>query len=552
MCRRPGRAAAARGQRGRRRSGVRARRMARAAASARPMPMTWSGPGAAQRPAHAAQAQPRVGHHDHRAGPPARRRARREVDAGGTSSATRSPGRTPAAASPAAMSPHPRSQQRAAADAGRPPQLDHGRGAVVAARGRSSSAHSRRRRRLGRAGWPRRGARPPAGRPSPAPHVVGVLGASSGSRWLARSKRCRSACGSRSLQVAQVARSRKTGSRGPQSSSAGTSSARAGRRRSASSVGAARMAGVERDVGDELADRLPPGRRRVRRAEGVPDRRAGSRGGTARWWSGRTAGVRAQAIRSQHAARGASRISDGRGRAGRLVHRGVGQHDAAQLVAVLERPAERRSSPPQSWATVTTGPGRCPSASVSAAEVVDPLRRAARGRRCARSSPCPSWSTATTRQPARRLRRAAGATGSDQVGLPCTHSSVPTGLAPARCRGRARRRRTPSASSASTQPGPRAGRARAARAGRPRGRRVRPGGHQTISGIEVFSPEPMPMQQHPVARVQRRRPAGQGERDRRPGRCCRRSGRSAGPGSGRCPAAFDIALVCTCETWCMM
>ena len=189
---------------------------------------------------------------------------------------------------------------------------------------------------------------------------------------------------------------------------------------------------------------------RVRRGERVADRRRQRRAARAPSSPARTSASPRTPPAAARAC-GPAGSAPGRG-AGRLVHGGVGQHDAAQLVAVCAAPSPARPAPPQSWATVTTGPVM-PSASVQVAEVVDALRE--RPRRAGRSEkPIPSWSTATTRQPGGRRRRTA-ATGTTTSG--CRGRTAPCrASAAARCRARARCARRASVTSrdqAGSRPG---------------------------------------------------------------------------------------------------
>lgn len=100
---------------------------------------------------------------------------------------------------------------------------------------------------------------------------------------------------------------------------------------------------LQRDVGDEVGDRSPLGTMAVRRSEGIADRsrQAGGRdsGGPA------DEGRCATADQIQHPRLRASRITPGAGELG-LMHRGVGQHDPTQLLAMGQCPAESdRPSP---------------------------------------------------------------------------------------------------------------------------------------------------------------------------------------------------------------
>ena len=364
---RPGRPAAAPRRPRRRRSGCRARASAGTASSPAVSAMRWSMLGAAQRPAHAAQAQARgptttitragpphrvqrhgeldrrrhqqrhpvarphpggghpgggvpdpgvqVGPADARGRPPRRRRARR-----------RRPGR-PARPAPTAGSPGPPSarptvsRRTGLADRqlGAMPQATPDRGRVVRARPRAAG------------GWPSR---------------TGAADAC-GSRCR-RSRRC-------SSQEDRVPRTPQQQRRHVQ------------RRRCASAIAssarATGMAGRERNVGDELAHRAALGdacRRARRRRRGRP---AAAAARSARWWSGRTA---ASTGRRPGSITGHVRQPDQQ-RARRTVAAGAprcwpARRRAAARGAAAAQPSEM--IPPQSCATVTTGPVM-PSAAVS-------------------------------------------------------------------------------------------------------------------------------------------------------------------------------------------
>ncbi len=348
------------------------------------------GTGAAQGPAHGAQAQPRVGDHDHRAGPPA------GVDRGREVGARRHEQRDPVARAhpgrgqPGGEVPHPLVQQgeRHAPVALRPARPRPRRGSPA----RAVSADHR--------GAPPAGVGlvPPGGGPlevtHPAPHVVGgarrVLGDQVRGPLVAVHLGVRQA----GEQVTQVEVGEDRVARAPEQQ--------------------------DRHVGEDaqaLGDPVQRGGARVRRAPAgcrPRSRRppaagcavaygAASASRTAAGRAGRdsaevvrtNAGVPTQTVCRRPGVR-ASRISEG------------AAAPAGWCTAVLVRTTPRSWSrcasaqpsdtgPPQSWATVTTGPVM-PRASVRAPRS---STRWARVRGAVRSDqPMPSWSTATTRQPA--------------------------------------------------------------------------------------------------------------------------------------------------------
>ena len=135
--------------------------------------------------------------------------------------------------------------------------------------------------------------------------------------------------------------------------------------------GAARVAGLQRDVGDEVTDGAPAGRRsRTGSAKAsrtaVGQRRSGQRRG------GADERRRPCADRLQQRPDRASRISTGRRGAGGQGDAGVGEHDAGQQLAVPSGPTEQRPVRP------SRGRRRPPAQSMPSAvgqptEVVDPL-----------------------------------------------------------------------------------------------------------------------------------------------------------------------------------
>ena len=124
----------------------------------------------------------------------------------------------------------------------------------------------------------------------------------------------------------------------------------------------------------------------------------------------------------------------------RLVHRGVGQHHAAQLVAVLQRPAERDDAAPVVGRRVTTGPVT-PSAAVSPPRS-RPARPACAARRAVGDSPCRAG---RARPPASRAARprTSAATGRTRSGCRARRAAsaapaVPRGSESSTCQYRRR------------------------------------------------------------------------------------------------------------------
>ena len=259
----------------------------RAAASPVALPTTWST--AALRRARRIPARPRPLSAT-TATAPARHSAYTETVRsadGSTSRATRSPGRTPDAASPAATSATRAASSRQLTVA---PPTSTTAGATSSDRS-SSADHNRRTGELpgtppGRSG----AASAEPSSPTQRETTAAYSGASSGSRCDAPSKRCSCACGRRPRRSARY-RSPKTGSRGPQSSRAGTSSVRIPSA-IASCAAAGRMAGRERDVGDEVAHGPPPGRPSGRGRRRRAARRRAAPAGTAPWSPARTPAYR--------------------------------------------------------------------------------------------------------------------------------------------------------------------------------------------------------------------------------------------------------------------
>ena len=323
-----------------------------------------------------------------------------------------------------------------------------------------------------RAARPRRSRRPT---PTPCPAVSGT---SSVTRCDARPKRCTSACGKRSRRSARC-RSVNTGSRAPHSSSTGTSEA-------ADALGdplhrrAARVVGLERHVGDEVADRRALGGVRVRAGQRAADadveRRSRQRGRAADERRRGHADQPPQRRRAGEPDEGGERLVQ------RLEQRGVGQHDPGD--------AARGARGPSPWTR-----GR-PSRARRRRPAVDPERRGQRGRgrprgrRAGGRAPGGSTSPCRAGRPRRRAspdgpRRGTGARGRTRWGCRGRRAACPRSARP-RCRGRAsaaaaRTRRRPSGSA--TRPG----RGPAGRRRRPVGRR-----HQMISAKDVLRPEPMP------------------------------------------------------------
>ena len=234
----------------------------------------------------------------------------------------------------------------------------------------------------------------------------------------------------------------------------------------------------------------------------------------------------------------ASRISGGGRGAGGLVHGGVGEHDAAQLVAVGERPAEGDQPAP----VVRDGDDRAgePERGGERRRGRRPARRSGRGSvRAAPRSPC----RAGRRRPPASPGGAGGQEPAPQVGPGGVAVHAQQGAdrsRPRRCRARASGAARPSrvgdVDRAATRPGPagQAGEGRAA--GSPVvTRRSRQRGVQARADAQ---------QQHPVAGLQRVGLLRQGERQRG-----RADVAAAREGSGHLvrsmPSASQIARVCT-------
>ena len=214
--------------------------------------------------------------------------------------------------------------------------------------------------------------------------------------WRPRSG-ARRRCGSRSLQVAQVALGEHRVARAPRAAAPGTSQLARRRRRSA------------------------PARRRLgwSAANGM----SATKSPTARAPAGGARTARRTRRRTSRGSRGPGQRGGGPDERGR-------PHGRRPRSSPARAPAGSGPGPrtPAGWCTavlVSTTPrswSRCASAQPSEigaapvvrdghhrpgdaervgqrAEVVDPLRAAARASPSARRSPCPSWSTATTRQP---------------------------------------------------------------------------------------------------------------------------------------------------------
>ena len=257
---------------------------------------------------------------------------------------------------------------------------------------------------------------------------------------------------------------------------------------------------------------------------------------------------------AQQAGRTGERDQRRHRRARRLADRRVRQHDAGQLVAVRRAPSRARSAPPQSWATVTTGP-------VDAERLGHRTQVVRRGRRAGARAPVrseqpmPRWSTATTRQSGgRRGEQAAPQVRPGRVAVHAQRRSRaarrPSRARP-RCRARARCAvavRVGGASTIRDQRRVEAGQPRR----RPRGgARPGPPAHQRISLNEVFRPEPMPMHSTRSPGCSDSACARQGDRHRRRSDVAEQSGRSAARVPGRCPSRAHSELVCTDDTWWM-
>ena len=218
--------------------------------------------------------------------------------------------------------------------------------------------------------------------------------------------------------------------------------------------------------------------------------------------------------------------------------------------------------PPQSWATVTTGPVRpgpvMPSASVS---------RPRSSTRCAstrgRADALGVAHAELIRRDHPPARRRGGQQPAPQVapGRVAVHAQQGADRLAARRLGRVQEsstwkvRGTPSASAIVDQPGPRRVEARAGRpaAAWPAGAVTpvpRTGSPDDLGdrGVQARADA---HQQHPVALADSSSEMPARVNGIAAGPRLPRSGRSAGPGRGRCPGPCEIALVCTVLTWCM-
>ena len=340
--------------------------------------------GAAQRAAHAARAEPRVGDHDDRAGPPAGVDRGGQVGAGGTSSATRSPGADAGRGEPGGEVVHP------------PLQQSEGHPLTAAAAARRRRAPGRRR---GRPAPPTAAVRPAAGRGlrgaaaggrgsvDPLPRVPGVLRRVLGDqvRGALVAVHLRPAAAGRAGRAGTARRT--PGRAGPTAAARARRQGARARRRSASSAGAAGVPGLR--AGCRRRSRRPPGAApavRYGAASASRTSRGQRRAGTARRPSGRRAGCVTQAVRRSSGACGPAGSAAARSRR----RAGARRCWSARPRAAASRCRSAQPSeigPPQSWPTVTTGPVT-PERGGQRAEVVDPLREPARLGRCARRSPC--------------------------------------------------------------------------------------------------------------------------------------------------------------------
>ena len=270
--------------------------------------------------------------------PPARHTAYtaavRSAD-GATSSATRWPGRSPAAASPAASS-RTRRSSGVPADGGAA-HLDDGGGQVAGALGqrRPEPAPALRRRGGGRG---RRGVQVTHPLGDRGGVLRGVLGDQVGGALVAVQPRLRQPL----AEVGEVPLPEDRVARAPQHQHRDVEVADAGRDGVDGGVG--RVVGPERDVRDEVPDRPAPRGRGVRRGE-RPSHLPGE-GGTRQRGGGLHEGRRPHAgepAEQRHVGEPDQRRSLV---VRRLRDRGVGEHDPMQLVAVRERPAERDRATP--------------------------------------------------------------------------------------------------------------------------------------------------------------------------------------------------------------
>ena len=396
------------------------------------------GPGAAQRLGQSAQPQPGIGHHDHRARPPARVHRNGQVDARGDQQATRCPGRTPSACSPAATRWIRRSSSAKLTVRVRPPRSSATAAAVVRCPGQL-----RRPRQAGRLEGTRRAARtcwPDAVHPLPdMPRRLGhVLGDQVGGPRIALHVGLRQPV----EEIVEVALGEHRVPRSPQQQ--GRNIGQLGQalghvRRARLGSGDRARAGCRPRSPRPLAG--PPHRGRERPGRGGP--RAAGPAGTAQRPRGRTPACERTPGRAVDGDSGQPDQSRRRGRRV-VVHRRVGQHDPGQPVAVAQRPAERDRPAP----VVRDSDHRVPRrpAPRSARPGRRSARPAAEGRRPARTSPCPAGRPPP---PASRVGRCpgTGATGRTRWGCRARRAwSRPS--ARRRCPARARTGRPPAPSGA--------------------------------------------------------------------------------------------------------
>ena len=335
---------------------------------------------------------------------------------GGTSNATRSPATTPCASNPAAIRSTSSWRSRNVTE----PMAPSGPISTTATSASFALLSSADHALSPGSVWTRVG----SSRPSVATHAcTGVAtSASSGSRCEAPMKRWTSAWGSRASRSWRY-RSENTGSEGPHSRSTGTSaivSSEAATSSRAAMLGWSGSSGMSR-TNVPIARRRPVVRYGARYALLI----AGSGFGLPRARVPLMKPVVDTATVSRTPLRRTARINDG-------ALAPSGWWTAVFMRTIPASWARCRAAqpidigPPQSWATVTTGPSRS-RASVRAPRSAIRVRRR-RTVPVRSEKPMSSWSTATTRTPggadARRLLHTY-----DHVGFPCTHSSVTSGSA---------------------------------------------------------------------------------------------------------------------------
>ena len=357
------------------------------------MPMTWSGPAPRRARPIAAQPEPRVGDHDHRAGAPA------GIDRSGQVGAGRHEQRDPVSRA------HPRGGQPGGQVAHPLVQLGERTRCAgpVPARRRRASGRRRGRSRPDHSGAPgaASGWSRAAGRAVevayPAPHVGRgpgrVLGDQVRRALVAVHLRVRQP----REQVAQVEVGEHRVPGPPQHQHRHV---RQGAEPGGDPVQRRRQLGCAGSSGMS-ATKSPTARRRaaerVRRRERVAHRRAAARAATAPRWRGRTPGW---PRRWPAAGRGPGQPDQRRRRrACRLVHRRVGRGRRPQLLAVARAAQPSDTGPPQSWRDGHDRPGDAEGRGAATPRSSTRCGQGA-GRPVRSEKPMPSWSTATTRQPA--------------------------------------------------------------------------------------------------------------------------------------------------------